>query len=1027
MTPHPGRYVKTKGSVFATLGWRWFTNVQLINGAFLLLASVTLAQEPIQVVDFESDRFDEVRLSGKHQTVVPNPRGDGLVFRAYVPRTEERSEIALNRHLPGEFQWKGETRYYAWDTFLPKGFSPSGRHTILAQWHRWQPGMNDRFAWAKGHPNAFAIDQESGRYMVSLSYQKDPATTDGSGRTHIHEVSPEAIRYQDDLGKWVNWSARVRWSTDRDGLFVLYRNGEPVVRHEGPNYLNLPEGPYFKCGLYTGDPWDGPPADVTAYFDNVIVEKPSGNIEQRPMGRLRIVSDIPYSDTENPRQQLDLVIPSTPSVEDPLPTIVLIHGGGWRQGNRAGYLSRAKEIAATGRYAAATVGYRLSGEATWPAQIHDCKAAVRWLKAHADQYNLDTERFAASGGSAGGHLAAMLGVSADVEELNGTLGNHADQSSRVDCVFERYGPTDLLSMNDAPGKLDHDAPNSPESRLIGGPIQENQSLARSASPTHYVTQDDAPFLILHGTEDMLVPHDQSVRLRDALIAAGVECQLVSIPDAGHGLKGVDGLMEQEIAFLDRHFWPNRSASSKANRVKRPSSRPTNVVLVLIDDLGWNDLSCYGSSYYETPNIDLLASRGMRFTDAYAACNVCTPSRAAIMTGKSPARLMMTQWLPGGRWDRTKHRMREGRYLSDLPLTETTIAEALRDQGYQTGFIGKWHLGSETYSSPLHHGFDINVAGRDYGAPGSYFYPFEGKWRIPTTNLFREKTMPIDGKPGDYLVDRLADEAVKFIDDSKGGPFFLMLSHYAVHAPLQAKPSMVDRFSRIPQEQRQGDPKYAAMVASVDESVGRVLRALERNNVANETLVVFTSDNGGWWKGTDNAPLRGNKGNNYEAGIRVPLIVRWPTQTDAGSVSRVPVVGMDLYPTMLEAAVGLTNPFQHVDGESLVPLLQSSGGLKRDALYWHYPHYNRHPNSFPSGVIREGDWKLIESYETAEISLFDLAQDIGESANVASLNPSVAKRLLTKLRRWRKTVGADPMLSNPEYAVAGAASKPASEQ
>ena len=240
---------------------------------------------------------------------------------------------------------------------------------------------------------------------------------------------------------------------------------------------------------------------------------------------------------------------------------------------------------------------------------------------------------------------------------------------------------------------------------------------------------------------------------------------------------------------------------------------TNVVFFLIDDLGWKDLGCYGSDYYQTPNIDRLANEGMRFTDGYAACNVCSPTRAAIMTGRYPARLLLTQWLPSGRWSRTGHKLREGRYISNLPLEEVTIAEALRESGYRTAFMGKWHLGTETYYYPEHQGFDVNVAGRDYGAPGSYFYPFTGSWRIPTTGMTLSKETPLPGKEGDYLPDRLAEEAERFIRSNADKPFFLMLSHYAVHTPLQGKPNKVARYQKVAEAKRQGKPAYAAMVES----------------------------------------------------------------------------------------------------------------------------------------------------------------------------------------------------------------------
>ena len=441
---------------------------------------------------------------------------------------------------------------------------------------------------------------------------------------------------------------------------------------------------------------------------------------------------------------------------------------------------------------------------------------------------------------------------------------------------------------------------------------------------------------------------------------------------------------------------------------------TNVVLILIDDLGWNDVGCYGSKYYRTPHIDALAREGMRFTDGYAACNVCSPSRAAILTGKNPARLLLTQWLPGGRWSAKSNRLREGRYLSNLPLKEVTIAEALREAGYRTAFMGKWHLGTETYYYPQHQGFNINIAGRDYGAPGSYFYPFMGTWKIPTTGQTLKKETPIAGKKGDYLVDRLAEEAEKFIRSTAHKPFFLMLSHYAVHAPLQGKPDKTARYEQVTAENRQGKPAYAAMVESVDESVGRVMRTLRELKLDERTLVVFTSDNGGFAKATDNSPLRANKGSNYEGGLRVPFIIRWPDQTAPDSVSSEPVIGMDLYPTILEVTGLAQRPHQHLDGESLVPVLTRKSGLKRTAIYWHYPHYNQHPSSFPSGVVRAGNWKLIEAFETGKLSLFNLAEDIGETNDVAAEQPGTVAELHRQLKSWREEVGADPMRPNPEF-------------
>ncbi|MDG2380042.1 MAG: sulfatase [Pirellulaceae bacterium] len=447
---------------------------------------------------------------------------------------------------------------------------------------------------------------------------------------------------------------------------------------------------------------------------------------------------------------------------------------------------------------------------------------------------------------------------------------------------------------------------------------------------------------------------------------------------------------------------------------RANSEKTNVVLILIDDLGWKDVGCYGSNYYQTPNIDRLANEGMRFTDGYAACNVCSPTRAAIMTGKYPARLLLTQWLPAGRWNPKTKKMREGRYISNLPLEEITVAEKLREAGYRTGFLGKWHLGTETYYYPEHQGFDVNVAGRDYGAPGSYFYPFEGSWQIPTTGKKLYKKSPLAGQEGDYLVDRLAEEAEKFIRDSRKQPFFLMLSHYAVHAPLQGKPEKLDRYNQVAPTERQGNPHYAAMVESVDDSLGRVMETLRDLDLDNRTLVIFTSDNGGFAKATDNSPLRANKGTNYEGGIRVPVIIKWPGKTKPTSVSSEPIISTDFYPTILAVTGQKPEPHQHVDGENLVPLLTGTGPLERDTLYWHYPHYNRHPSSFPSGAIRAGRWKMIEDYETGQLSLYDLNNDIAESKNLSQENPAKVTELYGKLKAWRQQVGADPMKPNGAY-------------
>ena len=401
----------------------------------------------------------------------------------------------------------------------------------------------------------------------------------------------------------------------------------------------------------------------------------------------------------------------------------------------------------------------------------------------------------------------------------------------------------------------------------------------------------------------------------------------------------------------------------------------NVIIILVDDLGWVDLGCSGSTFYETPNIDGLARRGVRFTSAYAACPVCSPSRAAIMTGKYPARLHLTDWLPG-RWDRPSQKLLRPSIQQQLPLQEITLGEALKPVGYVSASIGKWHLGAEPFY-PEHQGFDFNVGGTETGSPpGGYF-------RFHTPNLKARDDE-------EYLTDRLTEEAVRFMERHRDQPFFLYLAHYAVHIPLQAKPEIQVKYRSKPQrESPQDNLIYAAMIQSVDEGVGKVLRALDALKIADRTVVIFTSDNGGLsvkegpnTPATSNAPLRAGKGYLYEGGIRVPLIIVGPGVVRRGSTCDVPVSGQDLYPTILEMAGVSLARRQVIDGESLVALLKGDGALRRDALYWHYPHYSNQGGK-PGGAIRQDDLKLIESYEDSRTELYDLKSDIGERHDLAA--------------------------------------------
>jgi arylsulfatase A-like enzyme len=436
----------------------------------------------------------------------------------------------------------------------------------------------------------------------------------------------------------------------------------------------------------------------------------------------------------------------------------------------------------------------------------------------------------------------------------------------------------------------------------------------------------------------------------------------------------------------------------------------NFVFILIDDMGWRDVGCNGSTFYETPNIDRLAAAGMRFTDGYAACPVCSPTRASILTGKYPARLHLTDWLPG-RADRPSQMLLRPKFLQHLPLEEVTIAEALKPLGYVSASVGKWHLGGPDYY-PEKQGFDVNVGGCDKGSPPSYFFPYKNRaFSLPGLE---------EGREGEYLTDRLTAEAEKFLDKNRDRPFFLYLAHHAVHIPLQAKKDVVARYrDKVRPGQEQDNPVYAAMVESVDDSVGRVLKKLEELGVADPTVVIFTSDNGGLsvkegpnTPATSNAPLRAGKGYLYEGGIREPLLVRWPGATKAGSTCDVPVCSIDFYPTILEAA-GAKRGGGAVDGVSLVPLLRQAGEPRRDALYWHYPHYSNQGGK-PGGAVRQGRYKLIESYEDGNLELYDLREDVGEANDLARKLPEKTRELHRLLREWRTAVGAQMPAPNPEY-------------
>lgn len=451
----------------------------------------------------------------------------------------------------------------------------------------------------------------------------------------------------------------------------------------------------------------------------------------------------------------------------------------------------------------------------------------------------------------------------------------------------------------------------------------------------------------------------------------------------------------------------------------------NFVFILVDDLGWRDLGCFGSTFYETPNIDRLAEQGMKFTNAYAACPVCSPTLASIMTGKYPARMGTTDWFgapqPGNvqkHWTRNKSLL-PAPYKEKMPLEEVTMAEAFKKHGYKTFFAGKWHLGGEGFL-PEDQGFDINKGGHHRGSPpGGYFSPYKN----PKLT---------DGPEGEHLPARLARDSVDFLNQVGRNPFLLYLSFYSVHTPLQSRQELERKYRDkaktvkhkgprfIPEGDRQArqvqdHAVYAGMVEAMDSAVGEVLQALENLKLTDNTAVIFMSDNGGLSTSegspTSNVPLRAGKGWLYEGGIREPMIIKWPGVVKEGGVCNIPVISNDFYPTMLEMASLPAKPEQHIDGISLIPLMKGKSSLSREVLYWHYPHYGNQGGT-PGAAIRYGDYKLIEFFEDTRVELYNTKTDISETNNLASIMPDKVKQLREQLHIWQRKVGAKMPSPNP---------------
>jgi len=483
-------------------------------------------------------------------------------------------------------------------------------------------------------------------------------------------------------------------------------------------------------------------------------------------------------------------------------------------------------------------------------------------------------------------------------------------------------------------------------------------------------------------------------------------------------------------------------------------RSPNIIFFLADDLGWPDVGCYGSSFYETPAIDQLAKDGVKFDNAYATCQVCSPSRASILTGKYPARTDLTEWI-GGKKEMDHEKLHSAKRVKALPEGEVTIAEALRRHGYATANFGKAHLRRD----PKTYGFDEEIT----GWVGSFYYPFGGH-AGPDGKY--DKTL--QSKEGDYFTDKLTDAVIDFIERKKDQPFFVHLEHFAVHDPIEGRKDYVEKYKKklanmpvdagpdyilegnpdepAPSEasiaemrknqspedfintrlgwvkQKQDNVEFAGMVGALDESLARIRAKLEELNIADNTIIIFTSDNGGMsatnrHQKKDNRaqmdqrfsssmlPLRGGKGWQYEGGIRVPLIVYWPGHTKPGMVTDVPVTGTDFYPTLLEMLDLPLMPEQHKDGISFVPLLDGKPFIGHDAIYWHFPHYSNHGNQSPGGAVRVGKYKLLEYFENGTVQLFDLDNDLGEQRDISKENPEMTQKLLKMLQDWRQQTDA----------------------
>jgi uncharacterized sulfatase len=442
-----------------------------------------------------------------------------------------------------------------------------------------------------------------------------------------------------------------------------------------------------------------------------------------------------------------------------------------------------------------------------------------------------------------------------------------------------------------------------------------------------------------------------------------------------------------------------AGSSGISKAGKDAKSKPNFLFILADDYGWSQLGCYGSQYYETPFIDRLARQGMKFTDAYAACPVCSPTRASIMTGKYPARLHLTDFIAGGRFPYDKYKQPD--WQKFLPLKEITFAEVLKTAGYKTASFGKWHLSIDK-KPPKSLPYNPDKQGFD-----EYFVTYK-----PSSKD--------DPESDAHNVEIITEKSLEFLQNNKDNPFFLYVTHNTIHSPILAKKKLLEKYKNKPGANLpQNNPIVAAMIEDLDDSVGKLLAKLDELDIADNTIVVFFGDNGGLEKSAKQTPLRSGKANLYEGGIREPLIVRWPPVVQKGSACSEPVTSVDFFPTFLDI-IDLKNKAPgSIDGLSLLPLLKQTGTLNRETIYWHYPHY--HSSSIgPGGAVRMGDYKLIEWFDETicgpsnRFELYNLKQDIAEQKDLSKKMPRKTEQLKKLLANWRKKVGAQMMTPNPNY-------------